>query len=92
MSSVQVNDIKCTTNCNIKQWLNKKYPEFIDKFTDENIKHAIFTLPKYIRDEKGNYTGTERSLLTPFQEKSDLEIIKNAILSIYYTHFSDIAD
>ena len=81
MSSIQINNLSSTTNSNIKKWLNKKYPGFIDKFTDENIRNAILTLPKYIRDDNGNYTGSEQGLLTPFQNKSDLEIIKNKILS-----------
>ena len=75
-----VNEITSTTNENVKKWLNINYPDDISKFTPENIKNAILKLPKYVRDENGNYIGTERLLLTPlFSDKTDLQQIKNNI-------------
>ena len=79
-NQTSVNEITSTTNENIKKWLDINYPDDVGKFTPKNIKDAILKLPKYLRDENGNYLGTERLLLTPlFSYKSDLQQIKNNI-------------
>jgi hypothetical protein len=80
MSTTILNSSKSIENSNIKYWLNKKYSNVSQLFTDENIKNAILTLSEYLRDENGNYTGSEQLLLTPFGGISDLEKIKNIII------------
>jgi hypothetical protein len=69
-----LNDKRC------KKWLQNKYPDFIETFTDENIKNAILQLPDISRDIHGNYTGSEKLLLTPFGGISDFERIKFFII------------
>jgi len=80
MSTTILNSSNSIENSNIKYWLNKKYSNVSQLFTDENIKNAILTLSEYLRDENGNYTGSEQLLLTPFGGISDLEKIKNIII------------
>ena len=83
MSTTTVNCSTSTNNANIKHWLQKKYPNLIEKFTDENIKNAVLQLPEYMRDSNGEYSASEQSLLTPFGGRSDLEKIKDFITKMF---------
>ena len=44
--------------------------------TEYQVRHAIQKSAITCKDTEGNYTGSQRMLLTPFHGKSDLDIIR----------------
>ena len=44
--------------------------------TESQVRHAIQKSAITCKDTEGNYTGSQRMLLTPFHGKSDLDIIR----------------
>ena len=44
--------------------------------TESQVRHAIQMSRIMCKDTEGNYTGSQRMLLTPFSGKSDLDVIR----------------
>lgn len=52
--------------------------------TNDAVRHSISqSIPTNCKDDSGNYTGSERLLLTPFSGKSDLSKIIDFIKTNY---------
>lgn len=64
----------------IQNYLNVKHINVTNDAVRHSISHAISTKCK---DDFGNYTGSERLLLTPFSGKSDLSKIIDFIKTKY---------
>lgn len=44
--------------------------------TEDNVRNAIQKSNIFCKDAEGNYTGSKRMLITPFNGKTDLQLIK----------------
>jgi hypothetical protein len=52
--------------------------------SNDTVRHSIsHTIPTKCKDDLGNYTGSERLLLTPFSGKNDLSKIIDFIKTNY---------
>ena len=47
--------------------------------TEAQVQHAIQNSAITCKDSDGNYTGSKRMLFTPFNGKSDLDVIRDNI-------------
>ena len=55
---------------------NQEIKQILEKYTDEDIRQAIIkTIPKFRRNENGDYTGSREYLL----KWGDLDKIKNEL-------------